>query len=134
MNKIDTDYIKEMTNQLIGYENFKMEENMKKSKLRNIAFVFGGIFLLGVSTITVNALTGNAVDEAIKQIIPFRVISKNDIDNKNATCSELDNGHITCTIEQESKNSNSKMEIIMEYDPNYDKTKGETFYYEYNEK
>ena len=32
MNQIDTHQIKEITNQLIGYENFKMEEEMKTKK------------------------------------------------------------------------------------------------------
>ena len=134
MNKIDTQKIKDITNQLIGYENFKMEEKMKKNKLRNIAFIFIGIILLGISTMTVNALTNNAVDEAIKKIIPFKVINKNDEDIKNATCTELDNGNISCTIEEDSENGNKQFEINVEYNPNYDKEKGETFYYEYNEK
>lgn len=30
MKKMDTTHIKEMTNQIIGYENFKQEEIMKK--------------------------------------------------------------------------------------------------------
>ena len=134
MNKIDTQKIKDITNQLIGYENFKMEEKMKKNKLRNIAFIFIVIILLGISTMTVNALTNNAVDEAIKKIIPFKVINKNDEDIKNATCTELDNGNISCTIEEDSENGNKQFEINVEYNPNYDKEKGETFYYEYNEK
>lgn len=32
MNKIDTYQIKKMTNQLIGYEKFKMEEQIKLKK------------------------------------------------------------------------------------------------------
>ncbi len=134
MNKIDTNQIKEMTNQLIGYENFKMEEKMKKKKLLNIAFVFGGIILLGFSTITVNALTNNVVSDAIKKIIPFKVINKNDEDIKNATCTELDNGNISCIIEEDSEDDDNKFEITVEYDPSYDKEKGETFLYEYSEK
>lgn len=134
MNKIDTCQIKEITNQLIGYENFKMEEKMKKNKLRNIAFVFGGVLLLGISTMTVNALTNNAVDETIKKMIPFKVVSKNDEDMKNATCTELDNGNVSCTIEKESKDGDNKFEITVEYDSSYDKEKGETFLYEFREK
>ncbi len=134
MNQFDTHQIKEITNQLIGYENFKREEKMKKRKLRNIVFVFVGIILLGISTMTVNALTNNAVDEAIKKMIPFKIVSKNEEDMKNATCTELDNGNVSCTIEQESENGDNKFEITVEYDPTYDKTKGETFLYEYSAK
>ncbi len=134
MNKIDTHQIKEMTNQLIGYENFKMEEKMKKSKLRNIVLVFIGIILLGFSTITVNALTNNAVSDVIKKIIPFKAINKNDEDIKNATCTELNNGNISCIIEEDSEDDDNKFEITVEYDSSYDKEKGETFLYEYREK
>lgn len=101
MKKMDTTHIKEMTNQIIGYENFKQEEIMKKNKLQKIAFVLTGISFLSIGTITVNALTDNAITDAVKEIMPISVITNNQEEKKNATCKKLDNGHISCIIDEE---------------------------------
>ena len=101
MKKMDTTHIKEMTNQIIGYENFKQEEIMKKNKLQKIAFVVTGVSFLSVGTITVNALTDNAITDAVKEIMPISVITNNQEEKKNATCKKLDNSHISCIIDEE---------------------------------
>ncbi len=98
MKKVDTNYIKEMTNQMIGYNNFKMEENMKKKKLKNITFVLMGILFLGSGIVTVNALTDNAIVDTINDVIPVRVVSKKE-EEKNAVCKKTDDNHINCTID-----------------------------------
>ena len=94
MKKMDTTHIKEMTNQIIGYENFKQEEIMKKNKLQKIAFVVTGVSFLSVGTITVNALTDNAITDAVKEIMPISVITNNQEEKKNA----LDFNNIQCYI------------------------------------
>ena len=74
---------------------------MKKNKLQKIAFVVTGVSFLSVGTITVNALTDNAITDAVKEIMPISVITNNQEEKKNATCKKLDNGHISCIIDEE---------------------------------
>ena len=46
MNKIDTERIKSITNQMIGYENFKKEKIMiKKQNKKSYLCIFGNDYL-----------------------------------------------------------------------------------------
>lgn len=40
MRQIDTERIKNMTSQMIGYENYKKEKVIKRMKMRKVAYVF----------------------------------------------------------------------------------------------
>ena len=111
MNKIDTYQIKNMTNQLIGYENFKREEEMRTKKLKKIMFVFGVVFMLGIGTVTANALTNNKIVDIVKDMVSVKVISGNVKETKNGVCKKLENGNFACTF----KNPDDGEEITMEY-------------------
>ncbi len=111
MNKIDTCQIKKMTNQLIGYENFKREEEMRTKKMKKIMFVFGVVFMLGIGTITANALTNNKIVDIVKDMVSVKVISGNVKETKNGVCKKLENGNFACTFQ----NPDDGEEITMEY-------------------
>ena len=111
MNKIDTYQIKKMTNQLIGYENFKREEEMRTKKMKKIMFVFGVVFMLGIGTVTANALTNNKIVDMVKDMVSVKVISGNVKETKNGVCKKLENGNFACTFQ----NPDDGEEITMEY-------------------
>ena len=111
MNKIDTCQIKKMTNQLIGYENFKREEEMRTKKMKKIMFVFGVVFMLGIGTVTANALTNNKIVDMVKDMVSVKVISGNVKETKNGVCKKLENGNFACTFQ----NPDDGEEITMEY-------------------
>ncbi len=116
MNKIDTGQIKKITNQLIGYENFKMEEEMKSKKMRKLSFVFGGILLFGIGTVTANALTDNKIVDTIKDMVSVKIISGNVEEINNGICKKLENGNYACTF-KDNEDGEDK-EITMEYSVN----------------
>lgn len=97
MNKIDTERIKIMTNQVIGYENFKKEKAMKKMKMKKAIYVFLGAVTLCVGTLSVDALTNNAISNTVKDIFSINV----DIDGnkKISSCIKNEDGTITCTVD-----------------------------------
>ena len=68
MNKIDTERIKSMTNELIGYENYKREKKMKREKIRNITFVMVGAITLSLGTLTVDALSNMDLCQVFRHI------------------------------------------------------------------
>ena len=116
MNRIDTCKIKKITNQLIGYENFKMEEEMKSKKMRKLTFVFSGILLFGIGTITANALTDNKIVDTSKDFVTVKIISGNVEEVNNGTCKKLENGNYACTF-KDTEDGEDK-EITMEYSVN----------------
>ena len=116
MNKIDTCQIKKMTNQLIGYENFKREEEMRTKKMKKIMFVFGVVFMLGIGTVTANALTDNKIVDTIKDMVTVKIISGNVEEVNNGICKKLESGNYACTF-KDNEDGEDK-EITMEYSVN----------------
>lgn len=104
MRKIDTEQIKTMTNQIIGFENYKKEKIMKKNNMKKFAFVFLGAVTLCMGTLTVDAMTNNAISNTVKDIFSI----KTNIDGKenNASCVKNTDGSFTCTVEEEDNNFN----------------------------
>lgn len=100
MNKIDTKNIKNMTSQMIGYENFKKERVMKKNKMRKFVYVFLGAITLCVGTLTVDAMTNNAISNTVKNIFSINL----DIggEERNASCIKQEDGTFTCTVDGEN--------------------------------
>ncbi len=111
MNEIDTNKIKQMTNNLIAFENYEKERKLKKKKMKNMAFAFLALFVIVGGTITVDAATDNKISNAIKDMITVKV----DGQDKNATCEKLDNGNIKCSLDEKSTNGE---DISFEYDGN----------------
>ena len=100
MKEIDTERIKNMTSQMIGYENFKKEKVMKRMKMRKVAYVFLGAVTLCMGTLTVDAMTNNAISNTVKDI--FSINFDVDGDEKNASCIKQDDGTFTCTVDGEN--------------------------------
>ena len=100
MKGIDTERIKNMTNQMIGYENYKKEKVMKRMKMRKVAYIFLGAITLCMGTLTVDALTNNAISNTVKDMFLIRT----NIDGKenNASCIKQDDGTFTCTVDGEN--------------------------------
>lgn len=96
MNKIDTERIKSMTNELIGYENYKREKKMKREKIRNITFVMVGAITLSLGTLTVDALSNNAISNKIKEVFSMNVNINGQ--EEKSSCVKNEDGTITCTI------------------------------------
>ena len=111
MSKIDTERIKNMTNEMIGYENYKKERTMKKKKIRSVAFIMLGAITLSMGTLTVDALTNNAMSNTIKKI--FSVNVKVDGKEEKASCRKNDDGTITCTIGEENTVYEIKENIVL---------------------
>lgn len=130
MSKIDTFKIKEMTNQLIGYDNFKMEEDMRKKKYKKIALFTLGFVLFGGSVVTVNALTNNGVVNTIGKVIPIKIVSS-DEESGNATCKEVSNGKYSCTYEGELIDGQLSYSVEYETDNVDDTTPNAKVYYGY---
>ena len=130
MNKIDTCQIKKMTNQLIGYENFKMEENMRNKKMKKILFGFSCFLLLGVGTITANALTNNKIVDMVKDMVSVKIISGNVQEVKNGVCKKLENGNFSCTF---TNPEDGKEEVTMEYSTDNTNNPDISIQYEYIE-
>lgn len=131
MNKIDTYQIKKMTNQLIGYENFKMEEEMKAKKMKKVIFGLGVFFLLGIGTVTANALTNNKIVDMVKDMVSVKVISGNVEEVKNGVCKKLENGNFSCTFKDPE---NGEEEITMQYTTDNTDNKDISIQYEYVDK
>lgn len=106
MNKIDTEHIKNMTNQIIGFENYNKEKIMKKNNMIKVVYVFLGAITLCMGTLTVDAMTNNAISDTLKEVFSI----KTNIDGKenNASCIKNTDGSFTCTVEGEEDNFNIK--------------------------
>ncbi len=104
MNKIDTEHIKNMTNQIIGFENYKKEKIMKKNNMIKVAYVFLGAITLCMGTLTVDAITNNAISNPVKEMFSI----KTNVDGKenNASCIKNADGSFTCTVEGEEESFN----------------------------
>ena len=101
MKVIDTERIKNMTSQMIGYDNYKKEKVMKKMKMRKVAYVFLGAVTLCMGTLTVDAMTNNAISNTVKDI--FSLNFNVDGEEKNASCIKQDDGTFTCTVDGENE-------------------------------
>ena len=91
MAKIDTQNIKRRTNEMIGYSMYKREIEMKQKKLKNLICVFGIFTFFIAGTITVNALTNNAIVDKIKEVLTFKVDEEHPAD-----CKTLEDGTRIC--------------------------------------
>lgn len=112
MMRIDTENIKMMTNQIIGYENYEKEKIMKRKQLKKITYAVFGIFILCIGTFTVNALTDNSVSNAVKDWFTITV----DGDEHNASCIKSDDGTITCTVDKEVTGIDEDVSFDINYD------------------
>ena len=100
MKEIDTERIKNMTSQMIGYENFKKEKVMKRMKMRKVAYVFLGAVTLCMGTLTVDAMTNNAISDTVKNM--FSIKANIDGKENNASCIKQDDGSFSCTVDGEN--------------------------------
>lgn len=91
MAKIDTQNIKRRTNEMIGYSMYKREIEMKQKRIKNLICVFGIFTFFIAGTITVNALTNNAIVDKIKEVLTFNVDEEHPTD-----CKTLDDGTRIC--------------------------------------
>lgn len=107
--------IKKRTNQLIGYENFEREEKEKMKKIRNILLSIGIFVVFLAGGFTVNALSDNGIVNGIKEALNLNI--KINGEEKNATCKEMENGNIKCTVDKEVLGEDAKVEI--EYNKEY---------------
>ncbi len=99
MEKFDTSKIKANTNSKIAYINYEREETMKKTKFKNFAFVLGIITLILGTTVTVDAMTGNAISNQIKESIVNIII---DDEEYTSDCKTQNDNSITCKIIEKS--------------------------------
>ena len=100
MKQIDTEHIKNMTNQIIGYENYKKEKFMKRNNMKKVFYVFLGAITLCMGTLTVDAMTNNAISDVVKEI--FSVKTSIDGKENNASCIKNTDGSFTCTVDGEN--------------------------------
>jgi len=91
MAKIDTQNIKRRTNEMIGYSMYKREIEMKQKRIKNLICVFGIFTFFIAGTITVNALTNNAIVDKIKEVLTFKVDEEHPVD-----CKTLEDGTRIC--------------------------------------
>lgn len=96
MIKTDTDKIKKMTYQKIGYENYEKEELKKMKKTKYAIYSIGIIVTLIGGTFTVDAMIDNAISNTVKDFFTVKIDDK----DYNAKCTNQ-NGSITCTIDKE---------------------------------
>lgn len=93
--KIDTKNIKNMTNEMIGFDLFRKEEFMRKKKLKFrlvIAFIFT---FMTLGTLTVNAMTDNSIGKGIKKILTITINGE----VRNASCEKTDDLFIKCKLD-----------------------------------
>lgn len=94
MSKTNINKILEMTNDKIGYANFEREETMKKKQMRKVLYGFMGVCVLTIGTVSVNALTDNSIGKAIENFSKIKVNGE----TYNSTCTEKDDGSISCKV------------------------------------
>lgn len=97
MNKTDTDKIKKMTYQKIGFENYEKEEFRKMKKTKLAIYSLGIMAILLGGTFTVDAMTDNAISNTLKDFLTVKIDDK----DYNAKCVNQ-NGLITCTLDEEA--------------------------------
>ncbi len=73
---------------------------MKRMKMRKVAYVFLGAVTLCMGTLTVDAMTNNAISNTVKDI--FSINFNVDGEEKNASCIKQDDGTFTCTVDGEN--------------------------------
>jgi hypothetical protein len=74
---IDIDKIKKMTNEKIGYANFQEERQKRKKKDKCVLFISGLLFLIIITSLSVNAATNNGILNLVKKLIKVNGESKN---------------------------------------------------------
>lgn len=110
--KIDTDKIKKLTNQKIGYDNYEKEIQMKKNRLKNICCIFALLVVFSVGGYTVDAMSGNTISNNIKDLLNIKVDGK----DYNANCKKQD-GNIKCTLDESvlGEGSSAEVNVAEEY-------------------
>lgn len=109
MSSIDTTRIKEITNNRISYDLFLKEEEKKVKKIKKIGVITSICALFIIGTITVDAETDGAISTPIKNAIKI----KTNGEDKNATCTKLDDGSLNCKIDQSVTGSDTEVEVVI---------------------
>ncbi|MDE5539279.1 MAG: hypothetical protein K2J20_02190 [Bacilli bacterium] len=113
MSKIDTGKIKEITNDLIGYELYKRKEIMKKNKLKHLGYAAIAVVVLAGGVVSVDALTDNSISNTIKNTLSVKVNDK----DYNAKCTKNEKGVLVCNLDSEvlGEGNEATFEISEEY-------------------
>lgn len=106
---MNTNNIKKRTNQLIGYENFRKEEEKRMKKMKNYMIVLGITTVFLGSAVTVNAMTDNGIVNKVKDALELKV--KINGQDKNASCEKLGNGNIKCHMDKEVIGEDAEFDI-----------------------
>ncbi len=122
MKKIDTTNIKRLTNQKIGYSMYERESIMKQRKIKTIACTLGVFAILFGTTLTVNAMTDNAIVEKISSIFQTKIIVNGK--EEKASCTHNDDGTVVCTFKNDEVGASFKSTGAL--DENY--TSNEIYY------
>lgn len=96
MSHIDASKIKKMTNNLVAYQVYERNEKMKKNKLKHFTYAFLAVVFLSAGTVSVDAMTDNAISNAIKDVLKVRVNDK----DYNTKCQPGENGKMVCTLDE----------------------------------
>lgn len=98
MSKIDAENIKRRTNEMISYSMYERENIMKQKKLKKFVCVFAIFTFFIAGTMTVNALTDNAIVDKLKEVLTFKVDEEHPVD-----CKYLEDGTRICYYHVEEK-------------------------------
>jgi len=99
MAKIDIQNIKRKTNEMIGYSMYERENMMKQKRMKNVICVVAIFTFFIAGTMTVNALTDNAIVNKIKEVLTFKV----DEEGTNVDCKYLEDGTRVCYYHVDEK-------------------------------
>ena len=113
MSQIDASKIKEKTNNLITYELMRRNEEMKKSKLKHITYIFIAVLVLAGGTFSVDAMTDNSISNAVKDALKIKVNNE----DYNAKCDKTSDGMMKCILDESVLGNSGEaiLEISEEY-------------------
>lgn len=112
MKQIDTDKIKAMANDRIAYTLYERNRNMKKMKLKKIAFSIAVCVLILGGIGTVDATTDGKISNTIKNTIKV-IFTDEDNQEREMTGEQYvdENGDIWIKYKHETKQSNQEIDI-----------------------
>ena len=112
MKQIDTDKIKAMANDRIAYTLYERNRNMKKMKLKKIAFSIAVCVLILGGIGTVDAATDGKISNTIKNTIKVIFTDENNQEREMTGEQYVDeNGDIWIKYKHETKQSNQEIDI-----------------------
>ncbi len=112
MKQIDTDKIKAMANDRIAYTLYERNRNMKKMKLKKIAFSIAVCVLILGGIGTVDATTDGKISNTIKNTIKVIFTDENNQEREMTGEQYVDeNGDIWIKYKHETKQSNQEIDI-----------------------